>query len=185
MYFKKRPKKRKRLNATPRTNPYDLKTLRRKLKVQRGRKNNLAQNDAKESKHYLRKIYFPSYARNRPSWSSNRRYDDYDDQYYDYVVPIDILPEDYYYWDEYDERQYNRRHYIPLERDYGYKGGGYTHQKPSYNGYKGGSYRRQKVSFDLFPLLALLGMVGLLFNLGLGKKIMYSKKGQYIKGLLL
>ena len=99
MYFTKRLKRRKTSKAKSQNNPYDPKSLRRKLKIQRGRKNNLVQNDAKGSNHFVRKVYYPPYARKRPSRTSNRRYDDYEYQYYDYNVPIDIQPEDYYYYD--------------------------------------------------------------------------------------
>ena len=129
----------------------NVKGHKNKISNQRYIKNSHPRIDAHESTIYMRKLYYPSYSRKRPFWSSHQRYDEYEDLDYDYVLPIKFSSRNFYYDDLYDyEDEFGRRTYFPPKHGHG----GYRH-KPSSN--------------NLIPILTLLGIVGLLMNLGLGK----------------
>ena len=76
-------------------------------------------------------------------------------QDYDYIFP-EFLQDDYYSGNMYDDIVSNRRHYRPFR-------GGY--------GYRGGRYYAPKLSNYLLPLFCLVGLLGLIINLGIGKDI--------------
>ena len=130
-----------------------VKDHKNKISNQRYIKKSHPRIDAHESTIYMRKLYHPSYSRTRPFWSFHRRYDEYEDLDYDYVLPIKFSSRNFYYDDLYDyEDEFSRRTYFPPKHGYG----GYRHKPSSYN---------------LIPILTLLGIIGLLMNLGLGKII--------------
>ena len=114
-------------------------------------KTSFSRNKASGSTIYLRKFDYPYYSRKRSYGPSHQRSNDYEYVDYDYTSPIKFSLRNYYYDDFYDyDDEYNRRTYFHFKRGYGG-----NHHKPS--------------SYNLLPLLAMLGLVGLLLNLGLGK----------------
>lgn len=122
-----------------------------KLRNHKSNKKLRSHNNASESKIYFRRSDYPFYSRKRPFRPSQRRYDNYEYIDYDYALPIKFSSRNYYYDDIYDyDDEYNRRTYFTFKRGYG----GHHHKPSSYN---------------LLPLLSILGLIGLLLNLGLGK----------------
>ena len=102
---------------------------------------------------------YPFAARDKIQWTSRPRYDVPEDwsmvQNYDYIFP-EFLQEDDYSGNMYDDIVSNRRHYRPFKRGYAYRGGRYYAPKsPNY----------------LLPIFCLIGLLGIIINLGIGKKI--------------
>ena len=155
MQFHRKFKRRKKQKTRSKFNRVNLQG--NKLRNQKSKKR-LSQNKASESTIYLRRFDYPFYSRKRPFGPSQRRYDHYEYIDYDYALPIKFSSRNYYYDDLYDyEDELNRRTYFSFKRGYGG-----NHHKPN--------------SYNLLPLLTILGLVGLLLNLGLGKK---TKKNNF------
>ena len=155
MQFHRKSKRRKKQQN--RFKFHNIKLKRGQLLHRKNTQKSLPANEASESAIQLRRAYYPYYLRKRPFWSSRRRYDQYDDLDYDYILPMKFSTRNFYYDDLYeDEEEYNRRTYFPFKRGYGYRNGGYQHKPSSYN---------------LFPFLTMFGIIGLLLNFGLGKLI--------------
>ena len=154
--FSRKYKRKKLVDKAPlKANRHRLS--RTKLRSNQKSRVKSVENENRESVIFIRRLKYPYNVKNRQAWSSRRHYDEYEDLYYDYddyMEPIEFQTSDYY-WDVYDdERRFARRQYLPLERTYRYGGGGYPYQKSS---------------DSLLPILALLGILGILFNLVLGK----------------
>ena len=147
-------KSKRRKKQKTRFNFDNIKLRKRRF---RNRKNIIKSspvNEASGSAIDFRRANYRSYLSKRPFKSSRRKYDDYEDIEYDYILPIKFSTTNYYYDDLYnDEEERNRRTYFPFKRGYGFQNGGYHHKTSSY---------------DLLPFLTMLGIIGLLLNFGLG-----------------
>ena len=157
-------RRRKQLRAKPSVRAYERRILRQNLLPHKIIYNNRLGHDGNDAIISQRRFRYPSFVRKNPFWSFRRSYDEGEEPDYDYVFPIELQTGDGF-WNTNDDSSYNRRHYLPLERNYGYGGGGYGSQRSSHY---------------LLPIFGFLGLLGIVFNLGLGKTILQCSYHHYI-----